>query len=217
MNGRTADDPCDCKVGRAMTAYDLYGLDDELRRRRLEEDETLRQLTDYVNCRILKRAIEGTAPDLLEPDTATGVFTDVDTLDAIYEVLASDENAAQSARVKTRLEQAGVQVGAVEDDWVTHPTIRTHLRECLDISTSTSTDLDTDGAISTIGWARRRCAGVAESTLDRLRTAGLLDAPALDVTVSIRTTCSACDRSYRPNELIRRGHCDCRSDGESGT
>jgi len=205
-------DRCSCKVGRAAGRYGLDRLDDDLLHRRREDDASLRALADYVNRRILGAALD--AADL--DDGTAGVYgavTDEEAVSAVYRALAGDDaEPERTARVRTRLEQAGVDLDAVTDDWVTHPTVRHHLRECLEVDTSRDSTITPDDAVDTTEWARARCARVVARTFERLDDAGLVTTESRDVSVTIQVTCTACGNSYRPTSLVERGGCACDAD-----
>lgn len=209
---------CSCKVGRVAGRYGLDRLDDDLLHRRREGDASLRALADYVNRRILAAALDDADLD----DGTAGVYgavSDEEAVSAVYRALAADAEPERTARVRTRLEQAGVDVDAVTDHWVTHPTVRHHLRECLGIDTGRDSTITLDDAVDTTEWARARCARVVARTFERLDDAGLVTTESRDVSVTIQVTCTACGNSYRPTNLVERGGCACdddvAADGES--
>lgn len=204
-------DRCSCKVGRAAGRYGLDRLDDDLLQRRREGDESLRALADHVNRRILAAALDDT--DLDGTAGVYGAVTDEEAVSAVYRALAGDDaEPERTARVRTRLEQAGVDVDAVTDDWVTHPTVRHHLRECLEVDTARDGTITLDDAVDTTEWARARCARVVARTFERLDDAGLVTTESRDVSVTIQVTCTACGNSYRPTSLVERGGCACDAD-----
>jgi len=203
-----ATDVCACKVGRGIERYGLDGLDAELVRRRRESDASLRELADYTNRRILAAALDAASVDL--SDTLYGAVDDEDAVEVLYDTLADDETPTERvARVRTRLVQNGVDVEAVQSDWVTHTTVRSHLRECLEVDTSREASITPDDGRDTIEWARNRCANVVGETLERLRRADLISTGPLDTSVTIQVTCTDCGATYRPGRLLSERACDC--------
>lgn len=198
----TEGDTCSCKVGRVADRYD-FDVDDL--RRRYRTDASLRDLETTVNKRILRTAIERAAGDVsvLESNDRS--------VDALYEILRGDDDAApaERARVATRLEQAGVDVDAVTDDWVSHATIKTHLNDCLSMDTSREASITPEEAISTVEWTRSRSERVVSETVKRLEKAGILEVAEPNVGVSVRITCEACGRSYTIQRLVDDGGCAC--------
>lgn len=213
--GETGREPCGCKVGRVSEQYGLADLDAELRRRRREDDESLRDLASYVNRRVVAAELDDV--DAIGEDEAFGALDREGIAEAVYGALDGDD-PQRRARVRARLEQAGLDVEAIQARWVSHPTVGSHLRDCLVVETSRSTGIDRDGAIDTIEWAKARCVGVIERTFDRLSDAGLVDVADREVTVSIRVTCGDCGHSFSARELVADGTHDCpgsRTDPES--
>lgn len=186
-----------CKVGRSAAAYGLANVDEDLRRRHAR-GESLRDLAAFVNRRILGRAIDSAEVDAV---------SDADT---IYDLLAEDDlSAGRRTEIREKLARAGVDVEAVESSYVSHQTVRDHLRECLSVDTSVSAEVDPESARGTIEWARARFLGIAERTVERLASAGELAVGDVEVTGTVRVTCTDCGETYRFGVLIDRGSCGC--------
>lgn len=202
---------CSCKIGRNIDRYDLVGLNEDLHHRRDGRDESLRDLADYINKRILEAALSETGIDLT--NVAYGAVSSDGALAAVYETLTSDMAPAdRKARVQKRFEQNGIDVEEIESHWVTHPTVRSHLNECLDIDTTRRTRITPETARNTIEWARTRCGRVVEQTVSRLVSADIVAICDIEVSVLIQIMCSECDTTYRFGELLEEKSCDCYSD-----
>lgn len=187
-----------------MEKYKLEQLDEELCNQHQEADASLRELEEYVNKRILERALEDVDIALL-----SGV-------DEVYRVLtATDVTAGEQAETQERLRQAGVDIDQIKEDFVTYQTVRTHLRQSLNIDTGVTTTFDIDNAQTTIRRLQSRSEAVITQTLNRLRTTGKIDTGDLDIVISVRATCHECGHSYRLRDLLMQGHCRCSS--EKGT
>lgn len=200
---------CSCKVGRVAERHGLDTLDEELVRRRREEDASLRALADVVNRRVLSAVLAAHGVDGGTNDVF-GAISGERAVEALYEALAGDDaRPERRARVRTRLEQHGIDVTSVTADWVTHPTVRNHLRDCLGIDTGRGGGITVEDAVDTTEWARARCTGVVARTFERLADADLVRTGELDVSVTIRLTCETCGNTYRPNRLIEAGGCAC--------
>lgn len=195
--GPEAVERCECKVGRSAREYGLVGLNEKLGRRHAD-GASLRDLERFVNESILRRALH---------DANVDVLGDVSS---IYRSLTDDAVSA-GTRTETReqLARAGLDVEAVTDDFVTYQTVRTHLRECLDVETGRRETLSTEDAQGTIEWARSRSQGIIERTLERLRTGGQLAGGEFDVTHVTRVTCVECGETYHLDGLVEQGGCDC--------
>lgn len=202
---------CSCKIGRNIDRYDLDGLNEELRHRRDAKNESLRALADYINTRVLEAALADAETDLT--NVAYGAVSTDDALSAVYETLTSDETPPdREARVRKRFEQHGIDLERIESDWVTHPTVRSHLNDCLHIDTTRQTRITGETARNTIEWARTRCGRVVEQTISRLVSAEIVAIRDVEVSVLIQITCSECGTTYRFGELLEDGSCKCYAD-----
>lgn len=191
-----------CKVGWVADRYDLFELDAALGRRH-EAGDGLRDLADLLNRRILEDALTGADADI------------VGDADALYATITGDDvSAGRRAEVRAQLSNAGVDVLGMEDDFVSHQTIKTHLNDCLDIDTSRSSPLDRERASGTVEWARSRSEAVIERTMERLQANGELSTGPLSVTHTVRITCEDCGRTYRQDELLETGRCACEAGGD---
>jgi hypothetical protein len=204
-------DRCSCKVGRASGKYAIDNMNEKLHSRRMNQGMSLRDLADYFNQQVLNRAIERTGADLA--DVAYGAVSPDDAVARVYESLTSETiSADREARVRTRLEQRGVDVNDIESDWVTHPTMRSHLNECLGIETSRSSEIGREDSRDTIEWARTRCTKIVHQTVSRLISAGVVTVSDHHVSVSINISCSDCGQTYRLSELLTEQSCSCYDD-----
>ncbi|UHQ96105.1 rod-determining factor RdfA [Natrinema halophilum] len=202
---------CACKIGRTIEQYGLTDLNEEIRHRRDGQNASLRVLADYINKQILEAALAEAETDLT--NVAYGAVSADDALSAVYETLADDQIPAdREARVRKRFEQNGIDLGEIESNWVTHPTVRSHLNNCLDIDTSRGIRITTNAARNTIEWARTRCGQVVEQTISRLVSADIVTMQSTDVSVMIQITCPECGNTYRFGELLEQESCACSSD-----
>ena len=192
-----------CKIGRDCAKYDLSGLDENLCRRRAD-GASLRDLQEFVNERVLERALADANADVVgDPEN-------------IYRLLRDDEvSSGRQAELRSRLERAGIDIEAVENDFVSHQTVRDHLKECLDVDTSRQSSIDIERATRNINWAESRSKAVIKQTLDQLRSANQLATDDLDVTQTVRVTCTGCGETYRVTDLLDRGGCECEGSGQS--
>lgn len=189
---------CDCKIDRKADEYGLIDLNEELFARHQEQGASLRTLEAYVNKRMLDSALEETNTVLL------------DGVDSIYEVLTDDTvSEGKRAEIRSRLEQAGVDVEELESDFVTYQTVRKHLREALDVDTGAKKTLDTTDADTRISRLLSRSEAVIAATLEQLRRGENLKTGNLDLVMSVRVTCENCGDSYRLRELLDTGRCRC--------
>jgi hypothetical protein len=189
-----------CKLDRVAEKWELSALDDRLQSRRTEGD-SLRDLEQYVNTRVVRAAMQATGMDAIDGEASN-----------LYRLLTDDSvSTGKRVTVESRLERNGVDPESLRSDFVSYQTVRTHLRDCLDVATSRDTDLDTDEARTTVHKLLSRTEAVTERTLERLETAGRLTIPQPSVSVSLRVSCSACGDDYTFSQLLARGGCSCRT------
>ncbi|GGL64726.1 rod-determining factor RdfA [Halocalculus aciditolerans] len=200
----TRDVACDCKAGRVAAAYGLDDLDDELERRWLgegRERESLRSLADYANRRVLRSAMRDAGMEVIDGE-----------VENTYRLLTdSDTSAGDRTQVERRLERAGVDVDAVESDFVSHQTVHTHLRECRDVSREEADRDRVESARRTIFSLQSRTEAVVEDSLSRL-AGDELALDDVDAFVDIQVVCEACGRQQEVGALIDRGGCTCQLD-----
>lgn len=193
---------CDCKVGHAIRTYGIADLDDDLRRRHAE-GASLRDLERLVNRRLLRRALRESSAEV------------VGDVAGIYDALAGeDASAGERTEARERLSAAGVDVEALESDFVSHVTVRTHLRNCLGVDTDRESTLTVADAEGTVEWARSRSEGIVERTLDRLADRDRIAAGDLEVTHVVRVSCTECGVSKPVGAFLDGEGCDCDESGD---
>lgn len=197
----TANDAgCGCKVGRVIAELELAGLDEELAARRAGRDgpsESLRDLAAYFNQRVLRRALECAGRSPLEGE-----------IENTYRLLTGDASSGERTRVRKRLERDGVDVEAVESRFVSHPTIGSHLTDCLGVDAETS-GVDREGAIERVMKLQSRSEAVIRTTLDQLEATGRVTAGDLSVFIDAQLFCRSCGTQMEFATFVERGGCDC--------
>ncbi|WP_435361971.1 rod-determining factor RdfA [Haloarchaeobius sp. DFWS5] len=192
---------CDCKVGRVAAAFDLAGVHEALAERwvRERDDYSLRQLARYFDECVLSAAMRQAGEDPLGHEVAS-------TYDALT---ADDVSSGERVQVENRLTRVGVDVNQVCDAFVSHQSVHTHLRECLEVTKDTGPAGDPrDRARDTLSALQQRTEAVTMSTVESL-AGEELDLAEFDVLVSVSVTCADCGRSYPVVELLDAGGCDC--------
>nr|WP_176705332.1 rod-determining factor RdfA [Halobacterium sp. GN101] len=193
--------PC-CKIVRVADDYDISEIDAKLIERR-DHGDSLRDLATYLNKQILSESLN------------TGTREVVGDADSIYNVLrGNDVNRSRQVELRSKLDRNGIDVEAVERDFVSHQTVRNHLHDCKAIDTGRKSTVDVDDAQKTIEWAQARSEGVIEQTIERLRNAGNVSDTPAEITLSVRVGCSACGRTYRIEEFLEQRGCDCQTDAK---
>lgn len=198
MAGPGSGGRCGCKVGRQRERYELEGLNDELLERRRREEMSLRRLADFVNVRVLEAAIDASDADVAgDPQS-------------VYETLARDDVSPENrADLTDQLEFVGIDVEGVQDDFVSHQTIKHHLNDCLEVDTSRDGIESIDAARGRIEWSADRHRTVLENTVEQLSRAELVSVGEFEITQTTSITCTDCGASYRLEEFLNGQRCDC--------
>lgn len=189
------------KVARIIDEYELDGMGDTLEREWLGDsgDRTsLRDLADEFNRAVLKAALR----------TAGSTVSDHD-IETTYRILtASDVSQADTLRKERELERTGIDVEALERDFVTHQAIHTYLTEYREAELSDQSP-DPDRKIETLERLEGRTTAVSESTLDSLIRTDQVTDREYELFVEVRTVCEECGSDYALVDLIDQGGCDC--------
>lgn len=188
------------KVARVIDTYELDGMGDHLEAQWTGTDgdrTSLRDLADVFNQSVLRAAMREARGSTIESDVMSTYAT----------LTEDDAPAADRMRKRRELEQAGINVDTVLDDFVTHQAIHTYLKRYRGAELP---DRSTD-RIKTIERLQGRTAAVAESTIESFINAGELSDHDYDVLVDVRAVCSDCRTDYALVDLLRQGGCDCQA------
>ena len=208
--GRQAAPPGEghcCKVGRVIEAYGLPSMDDRLTARWLGTDGErlgLRDLKAFFNRAVLRAAMQEAGLDPLDGE-----------VDEIYRLLADGEPQDRSrVRAQDRLERAGIDVDDVQRDFVSHPTVGTHLKECIGVEPPQADEVDQLAkAEERVFKLQNRMEAVVRGSIEHLRDTGRVDADDFDIFVSARVMCERCGTQYDVHDFLRREGCGCAQDG----
>jgi hypothetical protein len=188
-----------CKVDRVTEAWNLENMDERLRRRRENSEASLRDLEEFFNQEVLEAAMRDARAEMVEGK-----------VENTYRLLTGEDvSSGAKVEVKDRLERSGVDPEAVTSDFVSYQTIRSHLQNCLEIDTDRKSKLTPTDGKNTVFKLLSRTEVITKRTIDRLRSAGHLTVGEVDVTLSLRVTCTECGEEYTFARLIDRGGCDC--------
>jgi hypothetical protein len=188
-----------CKVDRVSETWGLENIDERLRRRREGSDASLRDLEEFFNREVLEAALRDARAEVVQGE-----------VENTYRLLTADDvSSGAEVEVRDRLERSGVDPEAVTADFVSYQTIRSHLRNCLDIETERSTELTPTDGKNTVFKLLSRTEVITKRTIDRLRSAGHVAVGDVDVTMSLRVTCTECGEEYAFSRLVDRGGCGC--------
>lgn len=190
------------KVARVIESYNLVGMGEQLERRWTGVDGeriSLRDLADAFNRRVLEAAMRTTGQSAVESD-----------VESAYAALTDDEvGSGDRMRKRRELEQAGVDVDGVLDDFVTHQAIHTYLTSYRGAELPDRSEGRVERKLETLERLQGRTAAVTESTVDALVDAGDLTDHDYELLVDVRVICPDCGADYAVGDLLRSGGCNC--------
>ncbi len=192
-----------CKVDRVAAKYGLDDLDSELLDAR-EGGDSLRELETRANRAVLRRALRDAGADPLPGEVAN-----------IHRLLTDEDVSEGTAlRLREKLDRLDIDHAELAEDFVSYQTVRTHLRDCLNVDTSRQQSVSLEDERETLFGLLGRTERVVEGSLSRLRAAGLLELGGIEVTATVRVVCPECNRSYTLSTLFAERGCAC-TDEES--
>lgn len=200
----TTDDRPTSKVARLIDEYGLQGLGAELEDRWTadgDERMSLRDLADLFNERLLERVLFDAGLDGLE----VGV-------ERTYENLTNDE-VSTGVRVETRnrLERNGVDLEALERDFVTYQAIRTYLREWRGAEYQHLSDAEKiEKDLASIQRLVTRAASVTEDRIEKLCDTDRIDLGEFEVVFNFSVICRECGTQQSIPDLFERRGCECQ-------
>lgn len=201
-----------CKVGRVASEFDVSGIVDRLAERR-REGSSYRELATYFNTRIVERELSRAGLDDGRSVHAALVGDDIAT--DVYEVLHGDgDTDIRRAELRARLTEGGVDVSGLTSAFVSHVTVRSHLKVCASVE-GPDPSPSFEQTVNTTQWARTRAANVVQSALDRAVRYDQLRTGPLDAEVLVRITCEGCGETFYLNELFEKRRCSCRDSADT--
>lgn len=203
------DDRPRSKVARLIEEYDLDGLGAELEARWTDDGDdrmSLRDLADHFNRRLVDAALRDTGQAALDSDVAS-----------VYGNL-TDDDVSRGVRTDTRtaLAEDGVDVDALERDFVTYQSIRTYLKEWRDAAYEQPSDEEKRANDrESIQRLLTRTLSVTEDRLEKLRDTDRIAAEEFEVFVDAQVLCQRCGTQYAVAEFIDNRGCDCLQTDQS--
>lgn len=190
------------KVATNIEKYDLQEVGDELERLWITEDPddrmSLRELADRFNQRLLLRALE-----------TEGIQTLDGEIENLYRLLTNEMvSGVDRMRTERRLEREGVDVEAVENDFVSYQSIRTYLTKYRDIDYSREVNR-LDSAHGTVQRLRSRTNNVTKSKLERLLDSDEITLGDFRVMTDISVLCNDCGTKQDILDILELGGCEC--------
>lgn len=199
------------KVARIIRKYDLDGVGDRLESAWTGENgdrTSLRDLADQFNRAVLDAAIR----------EASGPVSEID-VESAYRTLTDDNISKADQRRKRRdLDVMGVDIEAVESNFVTHQAVYNYLTDYRGAELPDQSEGVAQRKAQTIERIQGRASAVTESAIESLTSSGEVADHEYDVVVDIRVICSDCGSDYPAGDLLRNGGCDCHeTDSERRT
>ena len=192
------------KTGRILTEYDLQDLRDclpELWRGDDGEELSLRELARRININIVREVLAEAGENPLDGEAEN-----------TYRLLGDDDvSVGVRTQQRNRLERAGIDVDALEDDFVTHQAVYTYLTKGLNVSKDDGDNEDTLEKHETrIQRLRSRLDAVTAQSLENLQNVDALTLGCVDTTISVQVYCRDCETQYALATLFDNGGCDCQ-------
>lgn len=188
-------------MGRTLAEWDL-DLGDEMGRRWSEGEVSLRSLEREINVAVLRAAAReaGMAPIDGEAEN-------------FYRVL-TDEGVTSGTRIQARhrLENAGVDVEALESAFVSHQTVYNHLTGCLGVERDDGDRDPTTALEDRVRPMQTRMEAVASDVVAGLRSNGEVVVGDFDVFVDVSVACNDCGTRRELGEFVDERGCDCDPD-----
>jgi len=198
-----SDNPSN-KIDQTINKYNLQGMGAELENRWLgvdREQESTRDLADFFNKAVLKEAID-----------ESEAFTLSKNVDKLYQTLTG-EAETDSTLVRSRLEQSGIDVEEVTNDFVSHQTVYRYLKDIREAEQpDQSPEERKQNAIETIQRLRGRTTTVTERTINSLKKADAIAVGEFSILNDLQVLCESCGRSYDVATFLEHGGCECQSD-----
>jgi len=201
---KTSDNRRSSKVARLIAEYDLGDIGDELEARWTGdgvERMSLRALANYFNERLLEQALVDAGMSMLDNDTGS-----------MYRRL-TDEDISTGVRTDTRnrLTQNGVDVEALESDFVSYQAIRSYLTEHRDAEYDSLDDEEkVEKDLESIQRLLTRTLSVAEERIDNLSETGRIEGDEFEVLLDMQILCRSCSEQYSVSEFLEQRGCDCQ-------
>ncbi|WP_435320853.1 rod-determining factor RdfA [Haloarchaeobius sp. TZWSO28] len=190
------------KVGRVIEDRELTGLGAELEAYWTgsgDEQYSLRELADLFNRRVLREAVQDANVNVLQGE-----------IENFYELLTGDDVTGGS-RVQTerRLEQEGVDIDQLKQDFVSHQAVHTYLTKYRGVDSDEDDTDQIEKTRSTLDQLRNKVRAVGETSIQTLKNTGRLSIGEFDIFVDVQVTCYDCQTQYSITELLDRERCEC--------
>jgi hypothetical protein len=194
------------KVARLLEKYDLQGLGPELEQLWTADEnrQSLRELEDYFNRQLLRKALTEAEVKLLDGE-----------MENIYRLLTDEEvSSADRTRVRRRLEREGISVDDLESDFVTYQAVRFYLKDYRDAEYTPDVTDPIERQRTSIQELRGRMTSVTESKLEQLCDNDEITLGNFRTLANITVICEECSAQLDVLDLLKWGECECTDNFE---
>ena len=199
MSGEDGVD-CGCKLGRVADERELEGAPIRTVSEWREDGSSLRTLADRFNQRVLRSAMNAVGSPPLDGEVPN-----------LYRLLTSDAvSPGMRTQARNRLTEDGVDVEAVETDFVSYQTINRHIKSCLGYDEADRANpMDADQAEDRVYSLQHRTKEVTERTIEQLHRSAGIDFGEFEVYVNLSARCTECGTQLGVDELLTGETCRC--------
>lgn len=190
------------KVERLLDEYGFETLGAELERRWTaagDERMSLRDLADFFNQKLLEATV-----------TDAGIRPLAGEVENTYRLLTADTvSETHRTRARRQLAREGVDLDAVQSDFVTYQAIRTYLKDVRGAEQPTDDRPRPAVEAESIQRLRGRTRQVTAGKLEQLAKGDHITLGEFRVFAELNVLCEECSTQYEVEQLLRRGGCDC--------
>ncbi|MFW5900225.1 MAG: rod-determining factor RdfA [Halodesulfurarchaeum sp.] len=189
------------KVARVIEEYGLDGLGAELEAAWTapeSERQSLRELADLVNRRIVRSVLERSGDRPLPGEIET-----------VVEALAGETDRGTERDVTNRLEHLDTEQAKLAGDMVSYQAVRTYLQSVRDAEYEPRSTDPMESARKRINGLEGRLRAVTEGQLETLAERDEIVMGPSRVLVQVQVYCEECGRQFDVDELLERGGCGC--------
>lgn len=190
------------KMDRLVKQYGLTDTADEIEcawTATGDEHRSLRELADQFNRELLECRLAEVGQQTLKGEAET-----------LYGLLTGDDvSDGDRIRARRRLEQQGIDVRTLLDEFVSYQTVRRYLKNHRETSYTPEEVDRVEKANDDLQQLRGRVEAVATGKLEDLSKGQDLILGDFGVSVEIRIYCEDCETQYPASELLERGSCGC--------
>jgi len=191
------------KIPRLIEKYNLDGIGAELEQRwtKSEGNFSIRDLADYFNKQILRKAMSSQGIDPLQHE-----------VDTLYSTI-TDENrsSGEIVIIRERLERDGIDFDSLIDEFISHQTVYNYLTEDRDAvyKTDTTPEQRVSKSIDHLQSLQNRTSATARTSINSLSDTDIVSIGEYDITTEIAVYCHDCGSRYSFTELLEGRRCEC--------